>query len=282
MPAALALAAADSTGPFDLINGIPVHPLVVHAAVVLVPLAALGVLAMAIVPRLSRTLGWLVALGALAATGACWVAKEAGEQLAARVGSPGFDHQSLGSWMPFFAAALAIAAIVLWLVDRRRIEDRPAPRGTLGIVVAVLAGIIAVANLVWVYQVGDSGARSVWSGRVAVTEPTPSPTPTPTPTPSQVAPGASATPSASVSPGVSPAVYTTAQVGTHNAQGDCWAAIEGSVYDLTTWISRHPGGADRIIALCGTDATAAFTTQHDDQPTPNDQLAQFRIGTLGP
>ena len=110
MLASTAAVAADSNSPFDLINGIPLHPLVVHAAVVLVPLSALGVLLMAAVPRFSRKLGWLVVLGALAATGACFVAKLAGQQLAARIGEPGFDHQSLGDLMPWFATGLAVVA----------------------------------------------------------------------------------------------------------------------------------------------------------------------------
>lgn len=277
MPASIALVTADSNGPFDLINGVPVHPLVVHAAVVLVPLAAFGVLLMVVAPRFSRALGWVVALAAAAAAGACFVAKEAGKQLAQRVGEPGYDHEALGTWMPFFATALTAAALLLWLIDRRTVDDRPAPRGVLGIVVAVLAAVIAVGNLVWIFRVGDSGARSVWAGQVANPE-LPSPSASPLP-------GASPTPSASPTtgstPSASPAVYTLAQVSAHDAQDDCWVAIGGSVYDVTQWIPQHPGGPERIIPLCGTDATAAFTTQHDAQALPNERLAQFRIGTLG-
>ena len=71
-----------------------------------------------------------------------------------------------------------------------------------------------------------------------------------------------------------------ADVAKHNGQTDCWAAIDGDVYDLTQWISRHPGGPDKIIGLCGTDATSAFHNQHDDQARPNTQLAAFKVGTL--
>ena len=116
------------------------------------------------------------------------MAKLAGEKLAARIGEPGFDHESLGSKMPYFAIALAIVAIGLWVLDRRRVADAPAPRGPLGIVVAVLAVIVAVGNLVWVYRVGDSGARSVWTGVVAASEqPSPSPSATPAESASPVA-----------------------------------------------------------------------------------------------
>lgn len=92
---------------------------------------------------------------------------------------------------------------------------------------------------------------------------------------------ATTSPSASASTTTSAsASYRLSEVAKHNTQQDCWAAIDGSVYDLTSWISRHPGGPDKIINLCGTDATAAFRAQHDSQQRPNTQLASFRIGAL--
>ena len=163
---AIHVLAAESEGPFDLINGLPVHPLVVHAAVVMVPLAALGLIAMAIWPRFSRRYGWLVVGASVVAAGASFVAKESGEAMADRLAEPGFDHEELGELMPAFAAALMLAVIVLWLIDRRTPEGGPAPRRGLRMVVAIVAVIVAVAALVWVVRVGDSGAKSVWSGRV--------------------------------------------------------------------------------------------------------------------
>jgi cytochrome b involved in lipid metabolism len=70
------------------------------------------------------------------------------------------------------------------------------------------------------------------------------------------------------------------QVATHNTSASCWAAVSGSVYDLTAWIGEHPGGRDRIIGLCGTDATAAFAAQHRGQGEPAEELTRFKIGTL--
>ena len=58
-------------GPFDLVAGLPMHPLVVHVAVVILPLSALALIALVLVPRLRRPLGWLtlagLAVGAVAA-----------------------------------------------------------------------------------------------------------------------------------------------------------------------------------------------------------------------
>ena len=38
--------------------------------------------------------------------------------------------------------------------------------------------------------------------------------------------------------------------------------------------------AQRIIALCGTDGTAAFLKQHGDKSKPNEALDGFQIGVL--
>ncbi|GAB95506.1 hypothetical protein KILIM_021_00460 [Kineosphaera limosa NBRC 100340] len=74
--------------------------------------------------------------------------------------------------------------------------------------------------------------------------------------------------------------FTMAQVAEHNTASSCWTAIEGEVYDVTNWISQHPGGPDKIQGLCGTDGTATFQGQHSDAPNPNERLATFKIGTL--
>jgi uncharacterized membrane protein len=153
---------------FDLIRGLPIHPLVVHAAVVLVPLTALGLLLMALLPRFSRANGWLVvAIGAAAAV-ASVVARLSGIALQQRTAAPRFDHAELGGSMPWFAGALLLATAGLWLVDRREAAAGSSGRRGVRGAVAVVAVAVALANLVWIYRVGDSGARSVWSGRVVV------------------------------------------------------------------------------------------------------------------
>ncbi len=55
--------------------------------------------------------------------------------------------------------------------------------------------------------------------------------------------------------------YTTAQVATHASVSNCWFIISGKVYDVTSYISVHPGGTSTIINQCGTDATTAFNTK---------------------
>lgn len=134
---------------------------------VLIPLAAVGVLVMVFWPTFSRRFGIAVVVTAVLATGAAFVAKEAGEALASHVGEPGFDHEELGNVMPVVAGVLLVAAIGLWLIDRRTGPDASDSRRWVRIAVAVLAAVVAVGNLVWIYRVGDSGARSVWAGEVS-------------------------------------------------------------------------------------------------------------------
>lgn len=93
------------------------------------------------------------------------------------------------------------------------------------------------------------------------------PTPTPTPTPS---------------PTAAPAGYTMADLKKANSRAKCWSAINGNVYDLTPWISSHPGGAAAITFLCGTDGSNAYKAQHEGQGKPTMRLAQYLLGPLTP
>ena len=74
--------------------------------------------------------------------------------------------------------------------------------------------------------------------------------------------------------------YTSAQVATHNVSDDCWASIEGNVYDLTSWIAQHPGGESPILMICGKDGTSMFEGQHGNDGRAQSMLASFKIGTL--
>ncbi|MEV0004730.1 DUF2231 domain-containing protein [Micromonospora sp. NPDC050980] len=156
----------------DSVNGLPLHPLVVHAVVVLLPLAALGVAALAVRPVWRGRFGWLVVLVSALATAAIPLATESGESLERRVGDPG-RHAELGDQLIWFAVPLLVAAAALVWLHRR--ADRPAgdqPKAgpsALGVVVAVLAMVVAAANLVQVFRVGDSGAKAVWGDVPAAT-----------------------------------------------------------------------------------------------------------------
>lgn len=74
--------------------------------------------------------------------------------------------------------------------------------------------------------------------------------------------------------------YTLAQVATHKTPSDCWTTINGGVYDVTPWISKHPGGAEAIVSLCGIDGSLGFNGQHGGERRPATELASFKIGNL--
>jgi len=75
-------------------------------------------------------------------------------------------------------------------------------------------------------------------------------------------------------------VYTTDEVTTHNNPADCWAIVDGGVYNLTTWVSQHPGGEKAIIGLCGIDGTDQFAKIHGSNEKAKAALASFLIGKL--
>jgi cytochrome b involved in lipid metabolism len=74
--------------------------------------------------------------------------------------------------------------------------------------------------------------------------------------------------------------YSFEEVQAHNSKQSCWSAIRGKVYDLTSWISNHPGGEKAILSICGKDGTEAFVNQHGGKDKPEKALSQFEIGEL--
>jgi cytochrome b involved in lipid metabolism len=74
--------------------------------------------------------------------------------------------------------------------------------------------------------------------------------------------------------------YTAADVATHNTTASCWSIINSKVYDLTSYISRHPGGSRNIMRICGVDGTSAFTGQHGGDSKPERTLAGFYLAPL--
>lgn len=74
--------------------------------------------------------------------------------------------------------------------------------------------------------------------------------------------------------------YTLMEVSNHKDVSSCWTVVDGKVYDVTSWINLHPGGADNILSICGIDGSSAFSTQHAGQGEPASELSSFQIGTL--
>lgn len=70
--------------------------------------------------------------------------------------------------------------------------------------------------------------------------------------------------------------YTLAEVSTHATKDDCWLILDGGVYDVTSYIPRHPGG-EKILRGCGKDATQMFAKHPESAKALKEQ---FKIGVL--
>jgi cytochrome b involved in lipid metabolism len=70
------------------------------------------------------------------------------------------------------------------------------------------------------------------------------------------------------------------QVKTHNTATDCWSIVNGKVYDLTDWVSKHPGGSKDIIRMCGVNGSKGFNSEHGGDKSPAKDLAMYQIGVV--
>ena len=159
---------------FREINGLPGHVLVIHAAVVLVPLLALLSIAYGVLPRWRPRFGWAVAVLAVAAPIVTWVATQSGEALKEVLEEKGYPaqilhqveaHAEYGETTLRFTVGLAVAALLLLLVTSGYERVRRLP-SWLSLVLTGVVVILAVFAVAYVYLTGDSGAQAVWSNTV--------------------------------------------------------------------------------------------------------------------
>lgn len=145
---------------FDTVLGLPVHVLVVHGVVVLLPLMAVVTTAWAFLPRASRRVGWAVVVADAGVAALTFVGKESGEALQERLGGAvAQEHAEIADVLPFFALALLLAAV---LVQALRDRDLRVPER----LPAALTALVALVALVWAVRAGHSGSEAVWSGIV--------------------------------------------------------------------------------------------------------------------
>lgn len=165
------------------VDGIPAHPLVVHAVVVLLPLAVVGTLLLVARPAWRRQLGVWVLLLAVAGVAAVPVATQTGEQLQQALGGGGplvqvHEERAETLLLPALAFLVLLAATVL--LGRRAdaaaaaegpgaahaLSSRTSPLRWVTVVVGVLAALAGLAVVGLVVWIGHSGSVAVWSGVV--------------------------------------------------------------------------------------------------------------------
>jgi uncharacterized membrane protein len=185
----------------EFIGDLPLHPLVTHFVVVLLPLAVLGSILAAIWPWARRRFGWLVVLCAAVAAVLVQVSADSGTNLKEGLSSISpelgnnpliAEHERLADLLIWWALGLFAAVTVLMIVHSAGARRREAPpeefeadsdfdgvdggggvatatttrRSTGQVVMLVLAALVtigvAAGTGIHVYRVGDAGARTVW------------------------------------------------------------------------------------------------------------------------
>ena len=155
---------------FDEIFGLPMHALVIHAVVVLVPLSALSAAAYVVRPTWRRLLRWPTAAGAVVSGASAFVAAESGEALQRRVsrvrsGTTDFDllstHVAWGDRARLFCLLFMVLTLAaLWFV---RPPEEESPRGhAFDVLIGTLVVLAAATAVVTVVVAGHAGSQVVW------------------------------------------------------------------------------------------------------------------------
>lgn len=176
---------------FEEVFGLPAHPLMVHAAVVLVPALTLVAVGYALLPAVRERLEPLVIALAVGAPVAAGVARESGNAFRRRLVTnqalpPDLveqldHHRELGTMLLVFTLGLAAASIALVLLARSLRTGEPArsssaSRASLmaplpGRLQATMAAVLSTSIIAlgsatawYAVQTGHSGSSMVWTG----------------------------------------------------------------------------------------------------------------------
>lgn len=161
------------------IQGLPAHPLFVHAVVVLVPLCAIGVVLCALWPAARRRLSLTVLVLSVFTAAMVPIVQQSGEWLEGQVGRSTLleAHTRLGDDFLPYALALVVGAaavaVLRWIEARSEAKQEANGGGSdsvfrrapvwMVVVVVVLALTTSTLAGYQIYVVGDSGSAAAWS-----------------------------------------------------------------------------------------------------------------------
>ncbi|KAI8626213.1 mitochondrial cytochrome-like protein b2 [Xylariaceae sp. FL1651] len=57
-------------------------------------------------------------------------------------------------------------------------------------------------------------------------------------------------------------MLSATEIASHRSMSSCWIVVGGKVYDVTSYLEEHPGGAAILLRQGGTNATAEFRKIH--------------------
>jgi hypothetical protein len=148
-----------SGGLFGSVAGLPLHPLVIHISIVLIPLVAIGALVMSYLPSFSRRYGKLILIIAIVAQASLFLAKVTGEAFEEILDKDMGNHAALGEIAPFITLPMVALIYLRWRLDRSGATVGSAWVRRLTSIALIVA---ALASIVVIVLVGHSGAESVW------------------------------------------------------------------------------------------------------------------------
>jgi hypothetical protein len=162
---------------FDELFGLPAHPLLIHAPVVLVPIVAIAAIVLAAKSSWRRRAGWAPTVVMVVIVAMLFAARESGQALDDQLGGVVGLHETLGNQTFLISAVWLVVVVALGVVDRRA---TPAPETTAvsaaqvsggadaaSIVLAVASAVVGVVATIWLIRTGHTGADSHWSLYVA-------------------------------------------------------------------------------------------------------------------
>lgn len=251
----------------DLIMQLPVHPLINHAVAVLVPVSALGAILLVVFAKLRSNYSLLLLITVISASISAFIAENSGQALANRVGSPG-EHAIQGERLFKIVLVFTLIYLLWFAIHKKYIVIKGAQRViNTGLSASLVATAVASAALTFI--VGHSGAAATWEDRIAasVTQP--------------LAPDSPPADGSGKGPGTGKVDLVASEISKHSTAKDCWSIVNGNVYNLTTYVQSHPGGAGVIKNICGRDGSGAFKNQHGSSAKPNNVLSRFLLGSVG-
>jgi hypothetical protein len=160
-----------------LFNGLPIHVLLVHFVVIVVPLTSLCLALSMFWPAARRRLGVVTPLLALAALISVPLTTQAGEALEEQVNETALTkiHTSMGEDLLPWSIAMFVVAVLVWGWFRyftgegryaKQLASRPL-RLTITILLAVAVVIVVIGSVYTVIVLGESGAKAVWDSRIS-------------------------------------------------------------------------------------------------------------------
>ncbi len=147
--------------------GLPAHPFIVHAAVVMLPLAAVMTICAAVWPRARKWWAPIALALAVVATVAVFLAQQSGESLQERVDRTELvrDHTSQGETVLPWAFAVMVMAGVVTVIDpvSKRYPNAKLTGRAGHVALVVVTSVVAVGATYTVIDVGHSGAKATWN-----------------------------------------------------------------------------------------------------------------------